>query len=65
MAMTREEMRDRLEEIARQESNRSAQIQAMRLLREMDEEGTDGDEKPEAFGKLDSIVPGVRAKQAA
>ena len=58
--MDEAEMRQRLEEIARQDSNRSAQIQATRLLREMDGEN---EEKPdEGDAKLYPADWGVRAK---
>jgi hypothetical protein len=53
-------MRDILEEIAQNDSNRSAQIQAIRLLRELD----DGDETPEGFAELDQEVPRIRRKAA-
>ena len=46
------EMRDILEEIARNSSNRSAQIQALRFLKELD----NGEQPPaEGFQALDQV----------
>jgi len=61
--MSRDEMRERLEQIARNESNRSAQIQAIRVLREMDAEERE-DRVLEAgsdWDDLDRRFPGLRA----
>lgn len=59
--MDQDEMLKILEEIARNGSNRSAQIQAIRTLREWQDGVAPAEE---GFAKLYDIAPGARKKAA-
>lgn len=59
MSLDRAEMVAILEEIARNSSNQSARIQAIRALQELD----DDEPKTDAFSQLDGVIP-LRRKAA-